>query len=54
MMLLRVEDETDEALIDLKRTCEGLLNEHTAHKARLDQSTAPRSRCLLMPMEAVR
>jgi hypothetical protein len=53
-MLTRAEDKTDEALIDLKRTCEGLLNEHTALEARLDQSTAPRSRCLLMPMEAVR
>jgi prefoldin subunit 5 len=40
MMLLRVEDETDEALVDLKRKCEGLPADHTALKARLDQSTA--------------
>ena len=42
MMLIRAEDEIDEQLADLKRTYEGLLNEYTALKAWVDQSTAPR------------
>jgi low affinity Fe/Cu permease len=40
--LIRAEDETDEELADLKRKYEGLLDEHTALKSRVDQSTAPR------------
>ena len=38
--IIRAEDETDEELADLKRKYEGLLDEHTALRARLDQSTA--------------
>jgi low affinity Fe/Cu permease len=38
--IIRAEDETDEELADLKRKYEGLLDEHTALKTRLDQSTA--------------
>jgi low affinity Fe/Cu permease len=41
-MVIRAEDETDEELADLKRKYEGLLDEHTALKARVDQSTALR------------
>ena len=40
--IIRAEDETDEELADLKRKYEELLDEHTALKTRLDQSTAPR------------
>jgi len=39
--LHRAESETDEELADLKRKYEGLLDEHTALKACLNQSTAP-------------
>jgi low affinity Fe/Cu permease len=37
--IIRAEDETDEELADLKRKYEGLLDEHAALRARLDQST---------------
>jgi hypothetical protein len=40
MMLLRAEDETDEALADLKRKYEALLDGHTGLEVRMDQSTA--------------
>jgi MOSC domain-containing protein YiiM len=40
-MLIRVEDETDEELADLKRNYEGLRDAQTALRARVDQSTAP-------------
>ncbi len=40
-MLIRVENETDEKLADLKRKYEGLRDAQTALRARVDQSTAP-------------
>jgi hypothetical protein len=37
---MRAEDETDEELAELKRKYQGLLNEHTALKSRMGESTA--------------
>jgi low affinity Fe/Cu permease len=39
--IIRAEDETDEELADLKRKYQGLMDEHTALKSRVDQSAAP-------------
>jgi low affinity Fe/Cu permease len=38
--IMRAEDETDEELAELKRKYQGLLNEHTALKSRMGESTA--------------